>query len=56
MILCPRMTSISTVILLATCVLVETGESRTPRPEEIRPGYATGLASFFSRLVPPSTG
>jgi len=35
--------------------VVETGESRTPRPEESIPGYPTGLASNFfspSKLLP----
>jgi len=37
--------------------LVETGESRTPRPEEIHPEYATSLASsLFSPSGPLLTG
>jgi len=36
--------------------LVETGENRTPRPEEGRPEYPTGLVGvLFSPAVPPPT-
>jgi len=48
--------SASRVGLALLAFLVETGEGRTPRPEEVHPEYATGLVgSLLSPNLPLPT-
>jgi len=49
----PNTKSASGEELALLAFLVETGESRTPRPEEVHPEYATGLVGSLLSPNPP---